>query len=140
VAILTSTFSFDAHVLQVRNYSARVALGISSFWRTETCFRAALSSLATPALRLLQMFPPLTTGASLVVATPKGHLDPSYIVKLVLEHGVNEFIFSVPTMVRASSSLFVQGLLLAAVATPAQCAYLTQLVPFSCRLASTSTS
>ena len=61
VAILTSTMSFDAHVLQ--------------------------------------MYPPLLVGASLVLATPKGHLDPPYIARLMVEHQINEFIISVPTMV-----------------------------------------
>jgi len=51
------------------------------------------------ALRALQMFPPLTVGASLVLAESRGHLDPSYIVNLLVEHKVTEFIFSVPTLV-----------------------------------------
>lgn len=62
VAILTSTMSFDAHVLQ--------------------------------------LFPTLMVGASLILASPKGHLDPGYIVELVIHHQITEFIFSVPTMVR----------------------------------------
>jgi len=49
------------------------------------------------------MFPPLTVGASLVLAESKGHLDPSYIVNLLVQHNVNEFIFSVPTLVRLYS-------------------------------------
>ena len=55
---------------------------------------------------LLQMFPPLTVGASLVLAESKGHLDPSYIVNLLVQHSVNEFIFSVPTLVRPISFCF----------------------------------
>ena len=63
----------------------------------EACF---FSCQANVTFLELQMFPPLTVGASLVLAESKGHLDPSYIVNLLVQHNVNEFIFSVPTLVR----------------------------------------
>ena len=66
------------------------------------CVRFGVTFLVSSSLSLvfwLQMFPPMLVGAALVVATPQGHLDPSYVVKLLIQHQVNEFIFSVPTMV-----------------------------------------
>ena len=62
-----------------------------------------------PLLPLLQLFPPLLVGASLVVAESRGHLDPSYIIGLVIQHQVTEFIFSVPTMVMFFCSLCVHS-------------------------------
>jgi non-ribosomal peptide synthetase component F len=47
----------------------------------------------------MQLYPPLLVGARLILSTPKGHLDPPYIVKLLVQHQVTKFIFSVPTMV-----------------------------------------
>ena len=48
-----------------------------------------------------QMFPPLTVGASLVIAKPDGHLDPSYIVDLIHSQQATGFMFTVPTLVSA---------------------------------------
>ena len=41
----------------------------------------------------------------MVLTSSKGHLDPSYIVRLMLFHGITQFMFSVPTMVRSISPL-----------------------------------
>ena len=41
----------------------------------------------------------------MVLTSSKGHLDPSYIVRLMLFHGITQFMFSVPTMVRSISLL-----------------------------------
>ena len=49
---------------------------------------------------VLQVFPPLTVGACLVIAKPEGHFDPRYIVDLILAHQVTGFMFTVPTIVR----------------------------------------
>ena len=49
---------------------------------------------------VLQIFPPLTIGATLVVAKPKGHFDPPYMVDLMLSQGVTGFMFTVPTLAR----------------------------------------
>ena len=48
---------------------------------------------------VLQVFPPLTVGASLIVAKPEGHFDPSYMVDMILSHGITGFMFTVPTLV-----------------------------------------
>ena len=49
---------------------------------------------------IIQAFPPLIAGASLVLAKPEGHLDPAYIVQLMLTHQVTSMICTVPTLVR----------------------------------------
>ncbi|MFJ6000412.1 amino acid adenylation domain-containing protein [Streptomyces sp. NPDC092370] len=66
----------------------------------------------TPADRVLQKTPssfdvsvweffwPLITGAALVVARPKGHLDPRYLARLIQEQAVTTAHF-VPSMLRA---------------------------------------
>ena len=46
-----------------------------------------------------QVFPPLTAGASLVVAKPEGHLDAVYVVDLMLSTKATGFMFTVPTLV-----------------------------------------
>jgi non-ribosomal peptide synthetase component F len=55
----------------------------------------------------MQLYPPLLVGARLILASPKGHLDPPYIVELLLQHEVNKFIISVPTMVRNNPFAFL---------------------------------
>jgi non-ribosomal peptide synthetase component F len=49
---------------------------------------------------VLQVFPPLTVGASLVIAKPEGHFDPPYMVDLILEQSITGFMFTVPTLAR----------------------------------------
>jgi len=49
---------------------------------------------------VLQMFPPLSVGASLVIATPLGHLDAAYIIDLMLSYQITGFLCTVPTLVR----------------------------------------
>ena len=49
---------------------------------------------------VLQVFPPLTVGASLVIAKPEGHFDPPYMVDLLLEQSITGFMFTVPTLAR----------------------------------------
>jgi non-ribosomal peptide synthetase component F len=49
---------------------------------------------------VMQVLPPLATGASLVVVKPKGHLDAGHIVDLVLAHTVTSFVVTVPTLAR----------------------------------------
>lgn len=57
---------------------------------------------------VLQMFPPLTVGACLVIAKPKGHLDPAYILELMLKYQVTGFAFTVPTLVRRVTLLLMR--------------------------------
>ncbi|MGW8362704.1 amino acid adenylation domain-containing protein [Streptomyces wedmorensis] len=47
-----------------------------------------------------EFFWPLTTGATLVVARPRGHLDPQYLARLIHEKSVTTAHF-VPSMLRA---------------------------------------
>ena len=49
---------------------------------------------------VIQVLPPLSTGASIVIVKPKGHLDAGHIVDLVLEHTVTSFVVTVPTLAR----------------------------------------
>lgn len=48
---------------------------------------------------IIQGFPPLTVGATLVVAKPEGHVDPQYIASLIRRHAVTGMICTVPTLV-----------------------------------------
>jgi len=48
-------------------------------------------------LFLLQLFTPLFTGASLVIASPQGHMDADYIASLLVEHHVS-FFMTVPAL------------------------------------------
>ena len=45
------------------------------------------------------MFPPLTVGAKLVITKPDGHLNPIYIVDMILSHQITGFLITVPTLV-----------------------------------------
>jgi non-ribosomal peptide synthetase component F len=47
-----------------------------------------------------QVFPPLTVGASLVIAKPEGHLDAKYVVDLMHSQQATGFMFTVPTLAR----------------------------------------
>jgi len=85
----------------------------------------------------MQMFPPLYVGAALVVPTPKGHLDAAYIARLVVEHTVTEFIFSVPTMVSVLDRIVCKLFRLLRCGT---CHMPPSVSTFVCRRASTSTS
>ncbi|MBO2455157.1 amino acid adenylation domain-containing protein [Actinomadura barringtoniae] len=49
---------------------------------------------------ILELFAPLTTGATVVVARPGGHLDAQYLAELVQEQEVN-VLFFVPTLLEA---------------------------------------
>jgi non-ribosomal peptide synthetase-like protein len=49
---------------------------------------------------VLQVFPPLTVGATLIIARPEGHFDPGYIVDLILDQTITGFMFTVPTLAR----------------------------------------
>jgi len=49
---------------------------------------------------ILQLMPPLTLGAKLVIAKPKGHMDPDYMVDLIQSAGITSMVFTVPTLVR----------------------------------------
>ena len=42
---------------------------------------------------------PLTIGAKLIIAKPKGHLDPDYMADLITSEGVTNMLASVPTLV-----------------------------------------
>ena len=48
----------------------------------------------------MQVLPPLSIGASLVIVKPKGHLDGAHVVDLVLAHSVTSFVVTVPTLAR----------------------------------------
>jgi hypothetical protein len=48
---------------------------------------------------ILQVMPPLTLGAKLVIAKPKGHMDPEYMAGLIANHGITTMVFTVPTLV-----------------------------------------
>lgn len=48
---------------------------------------------------ILQLMPPLTLGAKLVIAKPKGHMDPDYMADLIQSAGITSMIFTVPTLV-----------------------------------------
>lgn len=50
---------------------------------------------------VLQVMPPLFLGATMVIARPKGHMDPDYMARLIIENSVTSMIFTVPTLVRA---------------------------------------
>lgn len=54
---------------------------------------------------VLQMFPPLTVGACLIIAKPMGHVEPAYIVDLILKYQVTGFGFTVPTLVSRTCSI-----------------------------------
>ena len=45
----------------------------------------------------LQLFAPLFVGASLVIASPQGHMDADYIVSLLVEHDIS-FFMTVPAL------------------------------------------
>ena len=47
-----------------------------------------------------QVFPPLTVGASLVIAKPDGHLDAKYVVDLMHSQQATGFMFTGPTLAR----------------------------------------
>lgn len=49
---------------------------------------------------VIQAFPALTVGATLVIAKPEGHLDPAYITGLMHEHRVTGMICTVPTLAK----------------------------------------
>ena len=48
---------------------------------------------------IIQAFPPLVVGATLVVARPQGHLDPQYIASLITQHSVTGMVCTVPSLV-----------------------------------------
>jgi len=50
---------------------------------------------------ILQVMPPLFLGAKMVIARPKGHMDPDYMARLIIENDVTSMVFTVPTLVRA---------------------------------------
>ena len=56
---------------------------------------------------ILQVMPPLTLGAKLVIAKPKGHMDPEYMAGLIANHGITTMVFTVPTLVRKISCVVV---------------------------------
>jgi non-ribosomal peptide synthetase component F len=43
--------------------------------------------------------PPLTIGAKLLIAKPKGHMDPDYMADLIVAERVTSMVFTVPTLV-----------------------------------------
>jgi amino acid adenylation domain-containing protein len=49
---------------------------------------------------VLQVFPPLVVGAKLVIASPRGHLDPDYMADLICSSAATGLIFTVPTLMR----------------------------------------
>ncbi|KAI3432787.1 hypothetical protein D9Q98_010372 [Chlorella vulgaris] len=49
---------------------------------------------------VLQLYPPLVVGAKLVLASPKGHLDPDYMADLICSTAATGLIFTVPTLMR----------------------------------------
>lgn len=48
----------------------------------------------------MQLYPPLVVGAKLVLASPKGHLDPDYMADLICSTAATGLIFTVPTLMR----------------------------------------
>ena len=48
---------------------------------------------------ILQLMPPLTVGGKLVIAKPKGHMDPDYMADLIQSAGITSMVFTVPTLV-----------------------------------------
>ena len=48
---------------------------------------------------IVQAFPPLVVGGTLVVARPQGHLDPQYIASLITQHSVTGMVCTVPSLV-----------------------------------------
>jgi amino acid adenylation domain-containing protein len=67
-----------------------------------------------------EMFWPLVQGASLVIARPDGHRDPSYLLALIERYGV--------TVVQFVPSLLEPFLEIAKVANPSRCASLRRVI------------
>ncbi|MFG1779658.1 amino acid adenylation domain-containing protein [Micromonospora sp. NPDC049048] len=55
-----------------------------------------------------EIFSPLTTGATLVIARPGGHRDPAYLARVVADRGVTSIRF-VPSMLRAFLDVLPAG-------------------------------
>ncbi len=64
------------------------------------CFGHHYSKLLLLLFNYFQALPVLTAGAKLIIARPEGHLDPAYIVSLILEHHVTGFVCTVPTLAK----------------------------------------
>jgi non-ribosomal peptide synthetase component F len=47
-----------------------------------------------------QVFPPLVVGAKLVIASPRGHLDPDYMADLICSSAATNLGAMVPTLMR----------------------------------------
>ena len=47
----------------------------------------------------LQLMPPFYAGCRLVIAKPKGHLDPDYMASFIVENKITSMMFTVPTLV-----------------------------------------
>lgn len=43
--------------------------------------------------------PPLVVGSKLVIAKPKGHVDPEYMAHLIVDKKISSMGFTVPTLV-----------------------------------------
>ena len=47
---------------------------------------------------VLQVYPAMYLGCRLVIARPKGHMDPDYMASLIVDRGITSMVFTVPTV------------------------------------------